>query len=49
VKTKNASPDLLLTLTYHILPVRKMVWYGLFMQFCDSNLEITRMQQEETQ
>jgi len=25
-----------------------MVW-GLFMQFCDSNHEITRMQQEEKQ
>jgi len=25
------------------------VWYGLFMHFCDSNHEITRMQQEENQ
>jgi len=26
-----------------------MVWYGLIMHFCDSNHEITRMQQEEIQ
>ena len=25
------------------------VWYGLIMHFCDSNHEITRMQQEEIQ
>jgi len=26
-----------------------LVWYGLFMHFCDSNDEITRMQREEQQ
>jgi len=27
----------------------QLVWYGVFMHFCDSNHEITRMQQEEIQ
>jgi len=26
-----------------------LFWYGLIMHFCDSNHEITRMQQEEIQ